>query len=187
MRGKWTEKARPNITGWLVILRTVWCFPCRDAYLIYEPHPDAFDTGRDPENATMSATTGLLSRLTPEEAPSLMDHDLGHVKNLDTLIMTMVATIAGAISKLAHLRLFFRGGNQAYGHGDIVATLLAVIVAAFAAVIEQMDISRTRDYRDLQRRSRRININPRSLRSKRSTMISGNVKMIPNRVAERIQ
>ena len=112
--------------------------PMPRVYLIDEPHPNAFATGRDPEHAAVAATTGLLSMLTREEVAGVMAHELGHVKNRDTLIMTMVATIAGAVSMLANFGLFFRGGNQENGHGNIVATLLAVIVAPFAAMIVQM-------------------------------------------------
>jgi heat shock protein HtpX len=157
--------------------------PMPRVYLIDEPHPNAFATGRDPEHAAVAATTGLLSMLTREEVAGVMAHELGHVKNRDTLIMTMVATIAGAVSMLANFGLFFRGGNQENGHGNIVATLLAVIVAPFAAMIVQMAISRTREY-GADAAGAQISGNPRALASALAK-ISGRAEMIPNPVAER--
>lgn len=157
--------------------------PMPRVYLIDEPHPNAFATGRDPEHAAVAATTGLLSMLTREEVAGVMAHELAHVKNRDTLIMTMVATIAGAISMLANFGLLFRGGNQENGHGNIAATLLAVIVAPFAAMIVQMAISRTREY-GADAAGAQISGNPRALASALAK-ISGKAEMIPNPVAER--
>jgi heat shock protein HtpX len=157
--------------------------PMPRVYLIDEPHPNAFATGRDPDHAAVAATTGLLSMLSREEVAGVMAHELAHVKNRDTLIMTMVATIAGAISMLANFGLFFRGGNQENGHGNIAATLLAVIVAPFAAMIVQMAISRTREY-GADAAGAQISGNPRALASALAK-ISGKAEMIPNPVAER--
>ncbi|KEQ52554.1 zinc metalloprotease HtpX [Sphingobium chlorophenolicum] len=157
--------------------------PMPRVYLIDEPHPNAFATGRDPDHAAVAATTGLLSMLSRDEVAGVMAHELGHVRNRDTLIMTMVATIAGAISMLANFGLFFRGGNQENGHGNILATLLAVIVAPFAAMIVQMAISRTREY-GADRAGAEISGNPRALASALAK-ISGRAEMIPNPVAER--
>ncbi|MFC4594059.1 zinc metalloprotease HtpX [Sphingobium tyrosinilyticum] len=157
--------------------------PMPRVYLIDEPHPNAFATGRDPDHAAVAATTGLLSMLTREEVAGVMAHELGHVKNRDTLIMTMVATIAGAISMLANFGLFFRGGDQENGHRNIVATLLAVIVAPFAAMIVQMAISRTREY-GADAAGAQISGNPRALASALAK-ISGGAEMIPNPVAQR--
>ena len=157
--------------------------PMPRVYLIDQPHPNAFATGRNPEHAAVAATTGLLSMLTREEVAGVMAHELAHVKNRDTLIMTMVATIAGAISMLANFGLFFRGGNQENGHGNILATLMAVIVAPFAAMIVQMAISRTREY-GADAAGAQISGNPRALASALAK-ISGKAEMIPNHVAER--
>ena len=157
--------------------------PMPRVYLIDAPHPNAFATGRDPAHAAVAATTGLLSMLSREEVAGVMAHELGHVKNRDTLIMTMVATIAGAISMLANFGLFFRGGNEENGHGNILATLLAVIVAPFAAMIVQMAISRTREY-GADAAGAQISGNPRALASALAK-ISGKAEMIPNPVAER--
>ncbi len=157
--------------------------PMPRVYLIDEPHPNAFATGRDPEHAAVAATTGLLSMLSRDEVAGVMAHELGHVKNRDTLIMTMVATIAGAVSMLANFGLFFRGGNDENGHGNMLATLMAVIVAPFAAMIVQMAISRTREY-GADAAGAEISGNPRALASALAK-ISGKAATIPNHVAER--
>lgn len=157
--------------------------PMPRVYLIDEPHPNAFATGRNPEHAAVAATTGLLSMLSRDEVAGVMAHELGHVKNRDTLIMTMVATIAGAVSMLANFGLFFRGGNEENGHGNMLATLMAVIVAPFAAMIVQMAISRTREY-GADAAGAEISGNPRALASALAK-ISGKAAMIPNHVAER--
>nr|WP_176502361.1 zinc metalloprotease HtpX [Novosphingobium sp. Chol11] len=157
--------------------------PMPRVYLIDEPHPNAFATGRNPEHAAVAATTGLLSMLSRDEVAGVMAHELAHVKNRDTLIMTMVATIAGAVSMLANFGLFFRGGNEENGHGNMLATLMAVIVAPFAAMIVQMAISRTREY-GADAAGAEISGNPRALASALAK-ISGKAEMIPNHVAER--
>ncbi len=156
--------------------------PMPRVYIVDSPHPNAFATGRDPEHAAVAATTGLLAMLSRDEVAGVMAHELGHVKNRDTLIMTMVATIAGAISMLANFGLFFRGGDN-NGHSNIAATLLAVIVAPFAAMIVQMAISRTREY-GADRAGAEISGNPRALASALSK-IAGQAVRIPNPVSYR--
>jgi heat shock protein HtpX len=113
-------------------------------YIIDNPQPNAFATGRNPENAAVAATTGLLQRLSSEEVAGVMAHELAHVRNRDTLIMTITATIAGAISMIANFGLFF-GGNRNNPLG-IVGVLLVAILAPFAAMLVQMAISRSREY-----------------------------------------
>ena len=157
--------------------------PMPRVYIIDSPHPNAFATGRDPQHAAVAATTGLLSMLDRDEVAGVMAHELGHVRNRDTLIMTMVATIAGAISMLANFGLFFRGGGDNQGHHNMLASLLAVIVAPFAAMIVQMAISRTREY-GADRAGAQISGNPRALASALAK-ISGMATRIPNPVAER--
>ena len=136
--------------------------PMPRVYLIDTAAPNAFATGRNPENAAVAATRGLLEMLDDEEVAGVMAHELGHVRNRDTLIMTMVATIAGAISMLANFGLFFGG------HGDDrpnpVAAIAAVFMAPFAAMIVQMAISRTREY-GADRAGAEISGNPRALAS----------------------
>ena len=118
--------------------------PMPRVYIIDNPQPNAFATGRNPENAAVAATTGLLERLTAEEIAGVMAHELAHVKNRDTLTMTITATIAGAISMLANFGLFF-GDNRNNPLG-IVGAILVMIMAPLAAALVQMAISRTREY-----------------------------------------
>ena len=135
-----------------------------------------------PHHAAVAATTGLLAMLSRDEVAGVMAHELGHVKNRDTLIMTMVATIAGAISMLAQFGLFFRGGRDD-GHGNMLASLLAVIVAPFAAMIVQMAISRTREY-GADKAGAEISGDPNALASALEK-ISRGAQAIPNHAAER--
>ena len=118
--------------------------PMPRVYIIENDQPNAFATGRNPENAAVAATTGLLRILSHEEIAGVMAHELAHVKNRDTLIMTITATIAGAISMLANFALFF-GGNRNNPLG-IVGAILIMILAPLGAALVQMAISRTREY-----------------------------------------
>ncbi|MEM7173329.1 MAG: zinc metalloprotease HtpX [Pseudomonadota bacterium] len=118
--------------------------PMPKVYIMDNPQPNAFATGRNPENAAVAATTGLLKRLSDEEVAGVMAHELAHVKNRDTLTMTITATIAGAISMLAQFGLFF-GGNRNNPLG-IVGVLAMAILAPLAAMMVQMAISRSREY-----------------------------------------
>lgn len=152
--------------------------PMPKVYMIESPHPNAFATGRNPDNAAVAATTGLLSMLNRDEIEGVMAHELAHVKNRDTLIMTMVATIAGAISMLANFGLFFRSRDSAF-----LPALLAVFVAPFAAMIVQMAISRTREF-GADRGGAEISGKPLSLASALAK-ISGQAARIPNPVVER--
>lgn len=155
--------------------------PCPRVYLIDSPHPNAFATGRDPDHAAVAATTGLMAMLTRDEVAAVMAHELGHVRNRDTLIMTMVATIAGAISMIANFGLFFRGSD---GRGPGLAGIAAVFVAPFAAMIVQLAISRTREY-GADRAAAEISGNPRALASALAKLARG-AQAVPNPVAERI-
>ncbi|AOG01574.1 peptidase M48 family protein [Blastomonas sp. RAC04] len=152
--------------------------PMPRVYVIDQAAPNAFATGRNPENAAVAATTGLLNMLSRDEIEGVMAHELAHVKNRDTLIMTMVATIAGAISMLANFGLFFRDDNR-----NPWAAILAVIVAPFAAMIVQMAISRTREF-GADRGGAEISGKPMALASALAR-ISSQAQRIPNPVVER--
>ena len=121
--------------------------PMPRVYLMDNPQPNAFATGRNPENAAVAVTTGLLQHLSREEVAGVIAHELAHIKNHDTLIMTITATIAGAISMVAQFGMFF-GGNRDNNSGGmgIIGTLAMVILAPIAAMLVQMAISRTREY-----------------------------------------
>ena len=118
--------------------------PMPKVFIIDSDQPNAFATGRNPENAAVAATTGLLRRLNQEEVAGVMAHELAHVRNRDTLIMTVTATLAGALSMLANFAFFF-GGNRNNPLG-IVGVLLMAVLAPLAAGLVQMAISRTREY-----------------------------------------
>jgi heat shock protein HtpX len=120
--------------------------PMPRVYLIHTDQPNAFATGRNPDNAAVAASEGLLRTLSREEISGVLAHELAHVKNRDTLTMTVAATIAGAISMLANFGLLFGGGRREGGGSGIVSTLIAVIVAPMAAALIQMAISRSREY-----------------------------------------
>jgi len=119
--------------------------PMPRVYLMDNPQPDAFATGRNPRHAAVVATTGLLDMLSPEEGAGVMAHELAHIKNRDTLIMTITATIAGAITTLAQLGTLLRHRDDRGGPGP-VATVLMSLLAPLAATLVQMAISRTREY-----------------------------------------
>ena len=118
--------------------------PMPATYIVDSPQPNAFATGRNPEHAAVAATTGLIEMLTPEELAGVMAHELAHIKNRDTLTMTVTATIAGAISMLANFALFFGGNRNA--PGGFIGVLALAILAPMAAALVQMAISRTREY-----------------------------------------
>jgi heat shock protein HtpX len=137
--------------------------PMPKVYIIQNDQPNAFATGRNPENAAVAATTGLLRMLSREEIRGVMAHELAHVKNRDTLIMTVTATLAGAISSLANFALFFGGSqDEERGGGNIVGMILLSILAPMAAMIVQMAISRTREY-EADRLGGEISGDPESL------------------------
>ena len=114
--------------------------------IIPNDQPNAFATGRNPANAAVCATTGLLDMLTREEIRGVMAHELAHVKNRDTLTMTVTATVAGAIAALANFAMFFGGGDDRERPGGLIGTLALMILAPMAAGLVQMAISRGREY-----------------------------------------
>lgn len=157
--------------------------PMPRVYLMHEDQPNAFATGRNPENAAVAATTGLLNSLTREEVAGVMAHELAHVKNHDTLIMTITATIAGAISMLANFGFFFSGNrennNAPFG---VVGSIAMMILAPFAAMVVQMAISRSREY-EADRLGAQICGRPDWLASALGK-IAGAAGHIPNNAAE---
>src|SRR5262244_243728 len=121
--------------------------PMPRVYLMDNPQPNAFATGRNPEHSAVAVTTGLLNALDREEVAGVLAHELAHVKNRDTLTMTITATIAGAISMLAQFGLFFGGGHRGSNNGlGVIGTIAMVILAPIAAMLVQMAISRSREY-----------------------------------------
>lgn len=155
--------------------------PMPKVYIMDNPQPNAFATGRNPENAAVAATTGLLQLLSPAEIAGVMAHELTHIKNRDTLVMTMTATLAGAVSMLANFGFFFGGRNRNSSLGPL-GGLLLMILAPLAAMIVQLAVSRTREY-EADRGGAEISGAPLSLASALHK-ISGAAQQIPNEAAE---
>ncbi len=168
--------SHPEFYGMVEKLAQRAAMPMPKVYVVDQAQPNAFATGRDPEHSAVAATTGLLNMLSHDEIEGVMAHELGHVKNRDTLIMTMVATIAGAVSMLANFGLFFRGNRG-------VAGFMAVLIAPFAAMIVQMAISRTREF-GADATAAQISGKPLALASALSR-ISGEAQRIASPVAQR--
>jgi heat shock protein HtpX len=121
--------------------------PMPKVYLIDSDQPNAFATGRDPEHAAIAVNTGLLRLLSPEEVAGVLAHELSHVRNRDSLVMTLTAVIAGAIGMLANFVFFFGGASDRRDNplGPIGA-ILVMIFAPLAATLVQLAISRTREF-----------------------------------------
>ena len=157
--------------------------PMPRVYLMDNPQPNAFATGRNPQNAAVAATTGLLQMLNRDEIAGVMAHELAHVKNHDTLTMTITATIAGAISMLANFGMFFGGGNRENNNPfGFVSMILMAILAPMAAMVVQMAISRSREY-EADKGGAEICGQPLALASALAK-IAGAAHQVPNYEAE---
>ncbi|MFN7190057.1 MAG: zinc metalloprotease HtpX, partial [Rhodospirillales bacterium] len=156
--------------------------PMPKVFLIDDAQPNAFATGRNPENAAVAATNGLLEILDEREVAAVMAHELAHVKNRDTLTMTVTATLAGAIGMLANFAMLF-GGNRERGGIGIAGTLVMMVLAPLAASLVQMAISRSREY-EADRIGAEMCGDPMALASALAK-ISRGVHQIPSDTAER--
>ncbi|MDB5651558.1 MAG: peptidase Ste24p [Hyphomicrobiales bacterium] len=155
--------------------------PMPRVYVIDSDQPNAFATGRDPAHGALAVHTGLLRMLTREELAGVLSHELGHIKNRDTLTMTITATLAGAISSIAHWGMFFGGNRRDNGLG-VIGTLALAILAPIAAMIVQMAVSRSREY-VADREGAQICGNPLWLASALAKISQG-AAAIPNERAE---
>ena len=141
------EHSAPELVHMVAELAQRAELPMPRVFVMDNPQPNAFATGRNPQHGAVAVTTGLLDMLSSDELAGVISHELAHIKNHDTLLMTVTATIAGAISMLAQFGMFFGGGNRNNNSGmGIVGTLLMVVLAPLAAMLVQMAISRTREY-----------------------------------------
>jgi heat shock protein HtpX len=121
--------------------------PMPKVYVSENPQPNAFATGRDPAHGAVCVTTGLMERCSSEELAGVIAHELGHIRNRDTLIMTIVAVVAGAIGMLANMALFMGGGGDRERNPlGIVGVILVMMLAPIAAMLVQSAISRSREY-----------------------------------------
>lgn len=175
------EHSAPDYVRMVRLMAQNADMPMPRTYIIDTAQPNAFATGRNPENAAVAATTGLLRMLSPEEVAGVMAHELAHIKNRDTLIMTITATIAGAISMLANFALFF-GGNRNNPMG-LIGTIALMILAPLAAMLVQMAISRAREY-EADKAGAEICGRPLWLASALSKMSRAS-EQIDNEIAER--
>jgi heat shock protein HtpX len=142
-----TRAAAPELFGLVEQLTKRAELPMPKVYLLETSQPNAFATGRNPENSAVAVTRGLMQACSSEELAGVIAHELAHIKNRDTLTMTITATLAGAIGFLSQFAFFFggmgRGRNNPLG---LIGTLLVMILAPLAAALVQMAISRTREY-----------------------------------------
>ena len=175
------RNSAPAFYGLIEKLANKAGLPMPKVYLIDEDQPNAFATGRNPEHAGVAATTGLLRILSQEELAGVMAHELTHIKNRDTLTMTITATIAGAISMLANFAMFF-GGRDRNNPLGFIGTIAIMILAPMAAMLVQMAISRTREF-SADRGGAEICGNPLWLASALEKIAMG-AEAIPNEVAE---
>jgi heat shock protein HtpX len=141
-----TRASAPDLVGLVEQLARRAELPMPAVYVLETNQPNAFATGRNPENSAVAVTRGLIQSCDPEELAGVIAHELAHIKNRDTLIMTITATLAGAIGFLAQFAFFFGGGRDNRNPLGIIGTLLVMILAPLAAMLVQTAISRTREY-----------------------------------------
>jgi heat shock protein HtpX len=139
-----TRASAPELVGLVEQLARRADLPMPAVYLLESDQPNAFATGRNPDNSAVAVTRGLLQACDAEELAGVLAHELGHIKNRDTLIMTLTATLAGAIGFLAQFGFFFDRDNR--NPLGAIGTILVMILAPLAAMLVQMAISRTREY-----------------------------------------
>jgi len=154
------QTSAPQLYGTVRELAGRAGLPMPKVYLIDEPQPNAFATGRDAEHAAVAATTGILQLLTTRELRGVLAHELAHVRHRDILTSTITASIAGAISTLAQFGMFF-GGRDDHDRNPVVA-ILVLILAPIAAMLIQLAISRGREY-EADRGGAEISGDPRAL------------------------
>lgn len=176
------ERSAPEYYGLVRDLAARANLPMPKVYIMHNDQPNAFATGRNPQNAAVAATTGLLSMLTREEIAGVMAHELAHVKNHDILTMTITATIAGAIGMLAQFGFLFGGSRDGEARPNFIVTLALMILAPMAAGLVQMAISRSREY-EADRIGAQICGHPLWLASALKK-IAGIAEHVPNESAE---
>jgi heat shock protein HtpX len=157
--------------------------PMPRVYLINEDAPNAFATGRNPQNAAVAATTGILRVLSDRELRGVMAHELAHVKHRDILISTISATMAGAIGMLANFAMLFGGRDDEGRPANPIVGILVMILAPIAASLIQMAISRAREF-EADRGGAEISGDPQALASA-LTKIQRYAQGLPMEAAER--
>jgi heat shock protein HtpX len=143
-----TEREAPELVSMVRSLSMQANMPMPRVYILDEQAPNAFATGRSPKKGAVAVSAGLLQMLNRDELAGVIAHELAHIQNRDTLIMTIAGTIAGALSYLSQMAMWgmlFRGGDDREGPNPIAA-LIGIVIAPIAAGIIQMAISRSREY-----------------------------------------
>ena len=141
-----TRASAPELYALVAELAQRAQLPMPAVYLIESDQPNAFATGRDPHHSAVAVTRGLMQSLSREELAGVIAHELAHIKNRDTLTMTIAATIAGAIGFLGQFAFFFGGSSRDGERPNPIAAILVMILAPLAATLVQMAISRTREF-----------------------------------------
>ena len=177
------ERSAPELYALVRQLASAAGLPMPRVYVMDNPQPNAFATGRNPQHAAVAVTTGLMQTVDKQELAGVIAHELGHIKNRDTLLMTITATIAGAISMLANFGFMFGGRSNSNNNIGFIGTLALLILGPLAAGLVQMAISRTREY-EADREGAEISRRPLSLASALQK-IAGAARAIPNMPAER--
>jgi heat shock protein HtpX len=157
--------------------------PMPKVYIMENPQPNAFATGRNPENAAVAFTTGIMEQLSPEELAGVAAHELAHIKHRDTLTMTITAVIAGAISMLANMAMFMGHGDRRNQPGGVALTLVVSLLAPIAAMLVQAAISRSREY-EADRMGAEISGRPQWLASALGRMERSVQSGVPNPEAD---
>jgi len=177
------RNSAPDLYNLVAELAARASLPMPRVFLIDEAQPNAFATGRNPQNAAVAVTAGLMQQLSREELAGVIAHELAHIKNHDTLTMTITATVAGAISMIAQFGMFFGGHRNSNSGPGVIGSILMMILAPLAAMMVQMAISRTREYA-ADNLGARICGNPMWLASALSR-IENAAHQVPNYEAER--
>jgi heat shock protein HtpX len=143
-----TEAEAPELYGMVASLSQRASIPMPRLYIVESITPNAFATGRSPSHAAVAVTTGILKVLSRSELEGVLAHEISHIKNRDTLIQTFAATLAGAITMIANWARFslIFGGSDEEERGNALGILLFSVLAAFAAMLIQLAISRSREY-----------------------------------------
>lgn len=175
------ERTAPELVQMVAELAQRAQLPMPRVYVVESDQPNAFATGRNPENAAVAVNAGLVHMLTREELAGVIAHELAHIKNRDTLTMTITATLAGAISSIAQWGVLF-GGHRNNGLG-LIGSIALMILAPLAAMLVQMAISRSREY-VADEMGGQICGNPEWLAGALAK-ISGAAEQIPNEAVER--
>ncbi|MHB8482511.1 MAG: zinc metalloprotease HtpX [Nitrospiria bacterium] len=160
-----SQQEAPELYSTVNFLASRANIPMPRVYMIDNPTPNAFATGRNPQHAAVAVTSGILNVLNREELAGVLGHELAHVEHRDILISTIAAAIAGAISMLANMAqwsMIFGGRDDREGNGGLIGSLVMIIVAPIAAMLVQMAVSRSREF-EADRGGAIISGNPMSL------------------------